>query len=137
MQMPKNKERLLQLADHIEKCKHDLGGPGDELENMHFQMNKYLFNCGSPACIAGHTCALFSDKALDDLWNVFDTARDLLQLTTRDATLLFQPYTDEILLPHACHIVMSSIKPSTAAKVIRSFVATGKVSWPEVEYVTS
>ena len=135
-----NKERCLILADHIEKCQHNMCEPNDPEAQTHFQMSKYTFRCGSPACIAGHACALFAKNRRHYDWTMLDKARELLDLSTDDAYALFHPYLDYMQVHHIDqarsrryrrHTAMARIQPDVAATVLREFVATKQVVWPE------
>jgi hypothetical protein len=72
-----NKERLLILADHIEKRPMAYADDADDAENTEypdvnpenadnvaFNMYSYIIegSCGTAACIAGHACLLWKDE---------------------------------------------------------------------------
>ena len=118
-----NRERILELADHIEKLEHY---PHPLLPNKspdYFSMDTWQFDCGAPACLAGHACHLWGGRP----GNIADHARDALDLDRSTAAELFAPapgyreYSDFYL----------SITPAMAATVLRNLALTGEVVWPE------
>ena len=125
--MPDTK-RLLALADHIETCDHYAGSTLRNANTNTFQMVRYKFECGAPACIGGHACALFKVDRLYKNEGSFEVARRALCLNLDDAAELFEPFI-EISFRERSEL-MEKISPQMAAGVIREFVATGKVNWP-------
>ena len=124
-----NIERCLILADHIEKCEHYAGSVPRNAGTTTFQMNRYRFQCGSPACIGGHACTLFDVDRLYTNDSLFETARRVLSLTHEDAQMLFEPF---VALPFIERTeILGKISPKMAADTIRDFVKTGIVVWTQ------
>lgn len=116
-----NKERILALADHIEKLPHnndmDEAGP-------HFTMSRYFNPCGSPSCIAGHAICMFSDKKFEDVYDYeFNEAAEVLGLDWETAGKLFTPDASE------AGKYWSQITPKEAARTLRHLAETGEVKW--------
>ena len=119
-----NTERILELADHIEKLEHY---PEEELPNKspdYFSMDQWQFDCGAPACMAGHACHLWGGLGSSQ---IYGQARDALDLDRSTASSLFSPnpgyqeYSEFYL----------SITPAIAAGVLRNLALTGEVVWPD------
>jgi len=106
-----NKERLLALAEHLEKVPHhDLSSDMwsrfppinfDEVPTT-FNMNKWFEKrgCGTVACIAGHAFALWKPSLSPDQAQlmdhpeayVYNMGKEILGLTEREADHLFLGY---------------------------------------------
>lgn len=138
-----NKERLLQLADVIEKGHHKFNGihaafnmsgwmdtptnmEDDEILDFFREVNipnredipKH--ECNTTACIAGFACLLWDyDEAKKDKpdYGYSFKARMYLDLTEYQAETLFCTYTTE------------DVTGAEAARVIRNFVETGRIEW--------
>lgn len=108
-----NKERVLHLADYIEKL------PKVSKENpTGFTMMDFTHNCGAPACIAGW--AAYLADTTDEI-DVFRCGAEYLELSKREAYQLFTMDNTEIPL--------SSVTPEQAAKVLRHLAETDEVNW--------
>lgn len=115
-----DKERILHLADVIEKGSDQLGF------NMAFY--EYLTSnpdldmsghkCGTVACIAGWAVHTFPPD--DRYATAWTAARDQLGLTTFQADQLFEPSVDA---------AYEKATPEIAAKVLRHLAETGEVEW--------
>ena len=120
-----NRRRLLKLADRLDKLKH-YRGFDDVLDDGRFNLAAFHFNCGSPACVAGHAEALYPGLPRD----TFYRAKMALGLTEDEATKLFLP-TETLWtwagLPRG--MKREDVTPKQAAFVIRQFVETGVVSY--------
>lgn len=115
------KERILALADHIEKLPHI-----DDIEEArpHFTMSRYFNPCGSPSCIAGHAICMFSDKKFEDVYDYeFSEAAEVLGLDWETADKLFTPSA----LDTGKH--WPQITPKEAARTLRHLAETGEVKW--------
>lgn len=94
-----NKERMLALADHLEKP--ETAEHFDMFDYLQFPGTAKTFgeainNCGTMACCAGHAVALFAPETpIRSRYvrypdpNPADMARSLLGLTSDQATSLF------------------------------------------------
>ncbi len=137
--MSLNVKRINQLADYLEAETEfqDLeAGPRNARTMTQFNMSRFEFNCGAPACIAGHACTLFRNpirRALDlthrngPLYLTLDTpgmATKLLGLSHSQAGTLFTPSR----LPDNFN-GYNSITPKVAAAVLRHLAKTGEVDW--------
>jgi len=126
-----NKERLHQLADHLEK----------QIRDVNFGMAVYWFveptpnYCGSPACIAGYAVHLFGDpakiKAISGTYFrvgvykgiqswTFAYAKELLGLDDEMARDLFTPIDG---------INSTDISKRDAAKSLRALADRGTFCW--------
>jgi len=135
-----NKERLLKLADTVEKGYYKFNGIQAALvmstwfENYsmdtafkipeHYPERKDLqvedaFKCNSMACIAGFACLLFDyeNASTRRHYNHEAVAAELLGLEAENASDLFCDYTSP------------NVTGADAAVVIRRLVETGEVDW--------
>lgn len=106
-----NKERLLVLAEHLEKLPlldlsnstYAANEPTLDTQPTHFCMAKWYENytCGTAACIAGHAAYLWKDdlpfkpdprKPVGRDENIFDLGKEVLGLTGAQADGLFMGY---------------------------------------------
>ena len=127
-----NKERLLELADHVEALRH---WPMEDVLDVPegcFNMNRWRYRCGAPACVAGHAVALWgnAEAPSSQLLGALGAATGLLDLDLRTARRLFTPQMG--LCERAEEDYCDAITPKTVAGVIRELVATGIVYWPGV-----
>ena len=112
-----NKERILKLADVVERQKHA------KVSDSHgFNMGEFRHECGTPSCIAGWACALKKRdktgmKEIDI--DVFSQAKKYLGLSAYEA--------DELFIPSSGY--WSLITPSQAAATLRNLAETGEVVW--------
>ena len=117
-----NKDRIIELADHIEKlpyCEIELAS-----KNMPaFNMEHTHFDCGTPACLSGHTLALWA-KGKES----HNRAFELLGLTFEQCGQLFTP---DLARAHYCSSrgYPGFITSKRAAKVLRRLADTGRVNW--------
>ena len=103
-----NRERVLELADWIEKL------PPED-----FDMTTWRHGCQSPACIAGHAFALFEPKLFaNTIGSEYSRAKSALGLNRRRAADLFTP---DGLMDRTTNI--------QAARVLRHLAETGVVDW--------
>ena len=102
-----NRERVLKLAEWIENL-----APDD------FDMTAWRHRCGAPACIAGHTYALFEPESFDLRGRTeYTRAKRLLDLRPIQAAGLFTPTHQR------------RITNTDAARVLRHLAETGVVDW--------
>lgn len=134
-----NVERLQQLAAHLRT-----------LERTQFDMREWFMNrkpvstkdgwveydCGTPACIAGHAVAMFHELDLRaplveqlGMHTVCTLAEELLDLQMNQSIPLFMPPETS-----ADGIRMYDATPQQAAEVIEHFINTGEVDWQRVIY---
>lgn len=115
-----NVERILQLADVIEKTPHRLRYSETMKWRRLSGFNMSNWHCGTTGCIAGWACDVFGNGNepfyTDEIQ--FDAAV-LLGLPHHIADDLFVP-TDGAL---------TDIKPKHAANVLRHLAETGEVDW--------
>lgn len=82
-----NRERLIDLADRIEK-----------LPDRNFCMRNYTDHCGLPSCVAGWAVYWYApDKfnaAIEKGWCIHEIAAELLELNDIQANALFCPIID-------------------------------------------
>ena len=119
-----NVERINQLADHLER----------DVREVNFSMLNYWFvnptteYCGTPACVAGHTVALFGGslwyknnvpRRSDSDNRTFKFAAELLGLDEGRAQQLFCPDA-------------MGIAKSTAVSTLRGLAENGRVHWSSV-----
>ena len=139
MNMKINRKRILKLAEKIEAniflaSKSNLKAYNPKLGcgvDNYFNMGFYQFDCGSPACLAGHTVnewgITYHPNNISDLcaMDVFDLAKDFLGLNEYIAECLFSPFTSKQLEKADA----DAITPRWAAKVLRHLAETGEVRW--------
>lgn len=146
-----NKERLLELADVIEKGHHKFNGINaildmrDWLSALFKHELNHLTNfrkdlkapnvneCNTVACMAGWACLLFdyenASKSLDPKtpaylnYDVQEVAAKLLELEPNQVISLFTSHAHD------------TVTGPQAAAVIRNFVKTGRVSWAKFKYL--
>lgn len=109
-----NKERMLQLADVIEKLPHvqeeNKTDPGRS-----FTMNDFSYECGTPACIAGWATALATGKENIQEFAPCSTAARWLEIDVDWADNLFMP-----------DVPLRRITPQMAATVLRTLAEKGE-----------
>ena len=116
-----NKERILQLADHIEKQLHTAFE-----DKKGFNMSTFTHMCGTPSCIAGYAAAFnlgFNDENQQVISDVEINASHWLALDSEIAIQLFFP------IEHAHVDDWCKITPKHAATVLRNLAETGIVNW--------
>ena len=114
-----NKERLLLLAEHLEKPE----------TAEHFDLSYYFYRasphedvgtsihlCGTTACVAGHAIALFSPEYKPTPQSAFWAAVRVLDLEEETACNLFLNWDD-------------NYSAAEAARVVRHLAETGEVRW--------
>lgn len=80
-------EKLKKLQKHLKTLKLVITNKKDMLINMNlplgvqdstrFSINNWNFNCGMPACVAGHAKLIFNWKPFDDWGDKFSKFFDL------------------------------------------------------------
>jgi hypothetical protein len=119
-----NKERILQLADHLDNLPPTEPGfymgswfqPVDE--NLDGDSTEVIRNeCGTAACIAGHALRYFEDVPVKFSYPAL-AAGEILDLTYGQGDDLFTPFNH-----------MNETDPHKAARVLRHLAATGEVEW--------
>lgn len=90
-----------------------------------FNLCRWRWDCDTPACIAGHTIALFYDVEKIDgdyCWSeIREMARDALGISEEQAHALFSPR-----LYRTCS---ENVGPRHAADTVRNFADSGQVIW--------
>lgn len=126
-----NKERVLKLADHIEKCEHvkDVDAKNDGKFKDHlFCIEDWKFpNCGSPACIAGHTVHLFTE-----IQGKMTFPSNLKGLTGHYASKILglsKEQAGDLFTPSMMNVPIYAITPKVAAETLRHLARTGIVAW--------
>ena len=132
-----NKERILELAAHIEKLPHAYAKKGSYLvddenapEGDAFYIGRWVYitydeqenRCRTPACLAGWTVFLFDNEQFsqidfDEEW--VTSTSELLGLDHATA--------DELCVPP--YELIDKITPKVAASVLRNLAETGEVVW--------
>lgn len=109
-----NKDRILALADLIEKQPHT-----SEYDPAGFTMDNWVHSCGTPACIAGWAAwqASGEQKTINPEV-VEDSAAAFLGISYSDGRRLFTPRAE-----------WKAITPAIAASTLRRFAETGEVEW--------
>jgi len=88
-------KRLEKLQKHLEtlhlfktRARDKWGSTGIELpktkqDNTRFSINDWEFDCGMPACVAGHAKFVFNWKGFESMWEIkFRTFFDLTHAQT-------------------------------------------------------
>jgi hypothetical protein len=130
------KDVVLAVADAIENhSRADLGfNMGHYISHADWGSDgdKSGHNCGTVACVAGWTVAIFNEKGekrdlslsilkrLDFDDTIVSRATDAMDIHSEDAEQLFHP---------ADRFTWESITPAKAASVLRHFAETGMVEW--------
>ena len=132
-----NKERILELADHIETLEqidnyvgwHPLYGKCDARHG--FDMGVYKYGCGAPACVAGWAVHLFKPEVIETSVGDPDTyrmAQEALGLDPWNASALFldRPHDEDEgdAMPSAYDIT-----PEMAVRTLRNLAEWGFVEW--------
>lgn len=136
-----NVEKLRLYADKIEALKPNSMGDANDGDGLSFDMSRFAYACGTPACIAGwvtwwehnrnpprglldqvpqHDEAMASGDVGADTF-AFTQAKEALKLTREQAHALFYA----TLAPIDIH----EITPQQAAAVMRHLADTGEVNW--------
>lgn len=115
-----NKEFILKVADHIEQQPHTNRYAADG-----FTMSCYIHDCGTPACIAGHTIALHAPGHLETFREIAKNDSDWNAYILEGARLLDINYTQaQKLFVGTLHAT-----PLEAATCLRLLEATDSVDW--------
>ena len=120
-----NKQRLIELAEHIES-----------LPRGEFDMSFYLYEakCGTVACIAGHATLLYADEWKKSKFinghteSAFTEAMKALELCSGEAFALFAPDTPSASCS-ATPVARNFVSRERAAKQLRHLAETGEVNW--------
>lgn len=107
-----NVERILELADIIEKQPHTKVSSREG-----FNMGSFEHDCGTPCCIGGWANALFGNGRQD----CSDDASGYLGLESEVG--------DELYFPCDTDVPLDAITPAHAAAVLRHLAETGRVDW--------
>jgi hypothetical protein len=117
-----NVERILELADLIEKQPHTTEEADDG-----FSMDWFTHDCGTPSCIGGWAIFLQSrDRKILDVVSesggkFSEVAASVLGLGEFEASELFFPTI----------VDMDQITPADAAYTLRHLAKTGEVVWED------
>ncbi len=118
-----NAKRISSLALHLQGQPQSI-----------FDMNRYRFNCGTPACIAGHACHRFMQfpdyRRVRTPRQVHRTAAKLLGLTRRQARQLFTPRTRPWFFFNFAPY--PQVTPDDVSSVLLNLAATGQVQWGDL-----
>ena len=133
-----NKERILKLADIIEKRESQTV---DRLDFSGFDMRAFCTlakhsngYCTAPACICGWAVATFTPEHFSgSIGHV--TGAEALGLTKAQSLKLFSPVE-----PRSSYLAKPGardhIKPKQAAAVLRHFALTGKIEWDQFAHLS-
>lgn len=118
-----NKERILAVADKIEKLPHKRDDNILSHENVEsFSMISYTTNCGSPQCIAGWVNHLYGKFPPEEMakcdFDHLHKAAELLDINEQQAWELFHP-----------NGTWRFITQTQAAQTLRDLAETGSVIW--------
>ena len=119
-----NRERLIQLAEHIRKLQHyttfvhPFSTRETELNGFNMAYVAGTTDCGTAGCIAGHTLSLFTPTKDPNADLEMEEVGELLGLTPTQATELFM----------APRRRLDEITPAEAADACLR-VADGKEPW--------
>lgn len=92
-----------------------------------FNMADFAHSCGTPSCIGGWTIALFAPH-LSIRFNSFDDAKEILDLTERQAQELF--FCEDVFQSGCAeNFQLEQITPDQAADVLLHLADTGEVRW--------
>ena len=92
--MIKNKENARRLIERLEQCTHVRTTKKQNAKKMTFCMSWYFFDCGSPACIAGHAFALMGKyqhsigKKQSLPWSIHHALKEFLDCSGGEASSL-------------------------------------------------
>ena len=117
-----NRERIAEIRDYL------LTVPEDEFDmltwgNQNDTTGKVTVTCLTPACLAGHICAYYSDDASTSFVSI--KAADILGLNNK--------LTHDLFMPKGINaMVMREATPKDAAKVLDNYLETGKFDWRAV-----
>lgn len=142
------KNNIITLRDRIASCWHHpddnepLISAGQPLVKNQFCMVNYKFECGSPACIAGHAMHLWP-VVTQSLWEILEddeendtginqdiVARELLVrmlgVTEHQAKEIAMPgIYEECFYPDS----YEDITPKQAVDMLNNLLETGEVKW--------
>ena len=108
-----NKERILELADLIEKQPHT------EIDaDSGFNMLDFNHLCGTPSCIAG--------------WAVFQSNGNLEYVNSEEARIalgLNRLQCEDLFFAWSSNLSLEDITPAHAAFTLRHLAETGVVDW--------
>lgn len=108
-----NRERLLLLADRIERTPHAKRLDESDLTSRPRRFSMKWWNCGTAACIGGWAEAMFLGKGYHPVSDVSEA----LGLNRKQSDTLF------------FHETSADITPEQAASCLRFLAETGKVDW--------
>lgn len=113
-----NIEKLRILQDRIRNAKHQLTFTGESIEFNMGSVARYLNECRTPACLAGHTVFLWGD------WgnihrNALTDAQEILGLDELQTCCLFTP---------AHGVFWAELTPAQAVRAIDRLIANPEAS---------
>jgi hypothetical protein len=112
-----NKERILALADLVERQPHAI----EDQPESGFAMCSLIHECGTPSCIAGWAAweSLGRPGIIEDIEDVIDLASQYLDLGFDKYRHLFYP----------SNYSGNKYTPAHAAFTLRLLAETGEVDW--------
>lgn len=134
--LPTKKERLLALADMIERHELTKRNIGFNMAVWHTDLNSVAaaansitdrtgHSCGTAACIAGWASLNDGGRTSEDISN---HAANILNLNWSEQRALFRG-KDSATMALATTVPMSQISPQYAVAVIRDFAESDQVRW--------
>jgi hypothetical protein len=119
-----NKERILALADLIEKQEHT----GLDSKSG-FNMGDFTHYCGTPACIAGWAIAMkLGDLSCDVDKEIFISGKSYSSLAGEFLGIGEELHV-ELFFSSPGEIPLDEVSPQIAASVLRHLAETGEVDW--------
>ena len=138
-----HKEKILQLADHLETLPRYRFHLGRRLKPLSapepnpdpYQAALYIYNCETVGGIAGYACLLFVDPGRHDNpgempyfgMDFAGEAQHLLGLDDDQADALFMPSAKDGMLAE-----YQDVTNQHAAITLRNLATTGRVDWSHV-----
>lgn len=129
-----NKERITQLADHLDTLTEDEFDMGQFERGRRYDHDLSDFACYTPSCIAGYAAHMFAPDRKDEQGHIRScslVAKEVLDLDGAHSRQLFLPSPEDFSVARYDEHVYGAT-PQQAAQVLRILRDTGEVSWEQV-----
>lgn len=120
-----NKKNFTKLINKLKKLQpnHGASTPDHKFSDTFFNLTRWQYACGAPACMAGHGGLLFGDTAakarLHEVPDYNDSNGYLLQQITSDALGISNLWAKRYLYIPSAFVFMRNVQPAEAAAALK------------------